>query len=206
MNTNSLGNDLSARHFLHEASDEALVAAAKAGENLAFVEICNRYSMWIFRSIYRITRNQEDSEDALQEAFLSAFLHLKSFDGRSKFSTWLTRIAINSALMTLRKRRTHLEISIDSYIDDGTWQPWEMPDQTADIELRYAQRERENILRQAVHRLRPALREVVEIQRIHDGSIREIANMAGISIAATKSRLLRARVALRRSLRSDEFK
>jgi RNA polymerase sigma factor (sigma-70 family) len=206
VNTNSLVDDLSARHLLHEASDEVLVAAAKAGENLAFVEICNRYSMWISRTIYRITRNQEDSEDALQEAFLSAFLHLKSFDGRSKFSTWLTRIAINSALMTLRKRRTHLEISIDSYIDDGTWKPWEMPDQTADIELRYAQRERENILRQAVHRLRPALREVVEIQRMHDGSVREIAKIAGISIAATKSRLLRARVALRRSLSSEVLK
>jgi RNA polymerase sigma factor (sigma-70 family) len=203
VSTDSLADDLSARHLLNEANDEALVAAAKAGERLAFVEICNRHSKRIFHAICRITRNQEDAEDARQEAFLKAFVNLKNFDGRSKFSTWLTRIAINSALMILRKKRANSEISIDSYIDDGTLQHWEIPDQTIDIELHYVRYERENHLRRAIHRLKPALRDVVEIQQLHDGSIKEIAQVAGISVAATKSRLLRARVALRGSLNNN---
>jgi RNA polymerase sigma-70 factor (ECF subfamily) len=197
MNTDSLVSDISGRCRFSEASDDTLVVEAKAGESAAFVEICNRYSKWIFRTIYRITRNREDAEDALQEAFLKGFVHLESFDGRSKFSTWLTRIAINSALMTLRKRRTRREISIDIYADDETWQPWEIPDQTADIELQYLRYESDNHLRKAVERLHPVLREVIEIQRLHDGSIREIAQIAGISVAATKSRLVRAKAALR---------
>jgi RNA polymerase sigma factor (sigma-70 family) len=197
MNTNSLASDLDGGCLFSEASDDALIAEAKAGQSAAFAEICNRYSKWIFRTIYRITRNREDAEDALQEAFLKGFVHLGTFDGRSKFSTWLTRIAINSALMTLRKRRTHAETSIDIYSDDETWKPWEVPDQTADIELQYLQYERENQLRKAVERLQPVLREVIEIQRLHDGSIREIAEIAGISVAATKSRLVRAKAALR---------
>jgi DNA-directed RNA polymerase specialized sigma24 family protein len=94
VNTHSLSDKLCAGRLLDQADDETLVAAAKNGENLAFVEICNRYSKLVFRTIHRITRNQEDAEDALQEAFLNAFIHLKSFDCRSKFSTWLTRIAI----------------------------------------------------------------------------------------------------------------
>ena len=202
VNTNSLLDNVSVRRLLNQSDDETLVAAAKDGENLAFVEICDRYSKWVFRTIYRITRNQEDAEDALQEAFLSAFIHLKSFDCRAKFSTWLTRIAINSALMTLRKKRAHPETSIDNSSDDEGWQVWEMPDQTIDIESYYIQREREMQLKHAIHHLRPALRNVVEIQQLHDGSIKEIAKNAGISVAATKSRLLRARVALRRSLSS----
>jgi RNA polymerase sigma factor (sigma-70 family) len=199
VNTNGTLDDLSHEYVLSQASDEALVEAAKSGEKLAFVEICNRYAKWVFRTVYRVTKNEEDAEDALQEAFLSAFIHLKSFDGRSKFSTWLTRIAINAALMTLRKRRTRREAAIEINTDEDTWTPWDIPDRTTDIESRFIQSEREFHLKQAIRRLKPALREVIEIQRVHDGSIKEIAKIAGISVAATKSRLIRARVALRRS-------
>jgi RNA polymerase sigma factor (sigma-70 family) len=193
-------NDLTSNFILSQASDETLVAAAKAGEELAFVEICDRYARRISRIVYRVTKDQEDAEDALQEALLSAFIHLKSFDGRAKFSTWLTRIAINAALMTLRKKRARPEVTIGICVDEDTWASWDIPDKTRDIESQYIQCEREFHLRQAVQRLKPALREVMEIQCIHDGSIKEIANIAGISIAATKSRLIRGRVALRRSL------
>src|SRR5260370_5193667 len=84
-------------------SDETLVAAAKNGHSGAFDDLCKRHAEKMFRISYRITRNREDAEDAVQECFLNAFLHLQDFDGRSRFSTWLTRIAMNAALMKLRR-------------------------------------------------------------------------------------------------------
>lgn len=202
----SMNSYLSTAHisglFLFEGSnDEMLVAAAKSGESRAFSELWNRHSKKIFNTMYRVTRNRQDAEDALQDAFLKAFLHLNNFDGRSSFSTWLTRIAINSALMILRKKRAHPEVSMDASADGESWQNWEVPDRRVNIEEHYVRSERERHLKRAIRRLRPALRNVIEIQQTHDGSVKEIAEMAGISVAATKSRLLRARTVLRRSLR-----
>jgi RNA polymerase sigma factor (sigma-70 family) len=181
-------------------NDEMLVTAARLGEHWAFSELWNRHSRKAFNTVFRITRNRQDAEDALQDSFLKAFVHLKNFDGRSTFATWLTRIAINSALMILRKQRTHPEMSMDGSVDGETWQHWEMPDWRVNTEEHYARGEREGHLKRAIHRLRPALRNVIEIQQFHDGSVKEIAEIAGISVAATKSRLLRARKMLRRSL------
>jgi RNA polymerase sigma-70 factor (ECF subfamily) len=190
--------------IFQRSNDEFLVKAARSGEDWAFSELWHRHSKKIFNTMYRVTRNRQDAEDALQDAFLKAFLHLKNFDGRSSFSTWLTRIAINSALMILRKKRSHPEVSMDGSADGETWQTWEIADSRGNTEESYVRRERDRHLKRAIHRLRPALRNVVEIQQAHDGSVREIAEMAGISIAATKSRLLRARSALRRALRTCE--
>jgi RNA polymerase sigma factor (sigma-70 family) len=153
--------------------------------------------------MYRITRNPQDAEDALQDAFLKAFVHLKNFDGRSTFSTWLTRIAINTALMILRKKRAHPETSMEWTADGDNWQQWEMADMRVDIEEHYAKKEAERHLDRAIHRLRPSLRSVIEIQQSHCSSVKEIAEVAGISVAATKSRLLRAKTVLRRSLLSS---
>jgi RNA polymerase sigma factor (sigma-70 family) len=191
---------LSMQAILETSNDEMLVAAAKTGEHLAFSELWNRHSKKIFSTMYRITRNRQDAEDALQDAFLKAYVHLKNFDGRSTFSTWLTRIAINSALMILRRKRAHPEISMDGGVEGETWQHWEVADRRVNTEEHYARSEREHHLKRAIHRLRPALRTIVEIQQVHDSSIKEIAEIAGISVAATKSRLLRARTVLRRSL------
>jgi RNA polymerase sigma factor (sigma-70 family) len=201
MNSYLSADPLSERSTLEETSDGFLVTAAKLGEHWAFSELWNRHSKKIFNTMYRVTRNRQDAEDALQDAFLKTFLHLKNFNGRSSFSTWLTRIAINSALMILRRKRSHAEVSMDGSADGETWQNWEVPDRRVNTEEHYARRERERHLRRAIHRLRPTLRDVIEIQQAHDGSVREIAEVAGISIAATKSRLLRARTVLRRSLR-----
>jgi RNA polymerase sigma-70 factor (ECF subfamily) len=149
---------------------------------------------------HRITGNRDDAEDVMQDAWMKAYVHLKSFDGRAKFSTWVTRIAINSALMTLRRRRSHPETSVDATeIDTG--QHWEIPDRKKDVEALYARHERAERLRRAICRLKPSLRTVVEIHQRRDGSVKEIADLAGLSVAATKSRLLRARVILRRALR-----
>ena len=94
-------------------SEERLIARAKSGKREAFGELCDRHANKIFRVTFRITRNREDAEDAVQDAFLSAFVHLKDFDERSRFGTWLTRIAINAALGKLRKKRGMRELPMD---------------------------------------------------------------------------------------------
>ena len=181
------------------ATDEDLVAAAKSGDHPAFVELWTRHSKTAFNMVYRITRNQDDAEDVVQDAWMKAYVHLNTFDGRAKFSTWLTRIAINSALMILRRKRARPETSLE--ITDGeTWQHWEIADQTKNIEELYARHERVERLRRAIRRLQPTLRNVVEIHQSNDRSVKEIADLAGISVAATKSRLFRARKILREAL------
>ena len=200
MNSCSLASSIDGQDILNDANDEVLVTAAKLGEHRAFSELWNRHSNKVFSTAYRITRNRQDAEDALQESFLKAFVHLKDFEGRSTFFSWVTRIAINSALVILRRQRTHPEISIDRPVDGESWQPSEMADWRSTAEEHYAKRERVGHLKRAIRRLRPELRKVIEIQHIHDCSVREISEIAGISVAATKSRLLRARKMLRRSL------
>jgi RNA polymerase sigma-70 factor (ECF subfamily) len=183
-----------------ESSDELLVSAAKSGDSRAFVELCERHSKKVLPTIFRITKNREDAEDVLQDAFLKAFVHLKSFEGRASFSSWLTRIAINSALMVLRKKR-RLEIPIDYAWDDPqareTWEPW---DHSGTPESHYVEREKEELLRDAIVRLPSNFREVVELRHAQEYSTKEIAQLLGISLAAAKSRLTRARVAVRATI------
>jgi RNA polymerase sigma factor (sigma-70 family) len=178
-----------------------VVEAARSGSHSAFEELWARHSNTAFKLVYRIVGNRDDAEDILQDAWMKAFVHLKDFDGRSKFSTWLTRIAINSALMVLRKKRSRPETSLDWNGDGETWQQWEVPDNSLNIEDLYLKREAEFKLKEAIDRLRPPLRSVMEIQRLHYRSNKELADAAGISVAAVKSRLLRARAQLRSSLR-----
>src|SRR6266478_3477362 len=102
-----------------QAAERSLVKAAKSGQSSAFTTLCQRHVPQLLRATYRITRNREDSEDSVQDALLRAFVHLNDFDSRSSFATWLTRIAINSALMNLRKKRTSREIATD-YSDEGS--------------------------------------------------------------------------------------
>jgi RNA polymerase sigma-70 factor (ECF subfamily) len=181
------------------ATDELLVGTAKSGDRHAFAELWERHSNAAFRVAYRITKNQEDAEDVLQEAWMKAYVHLKTFDGRAKFSTWLTRIVINSALMSLRRKRTHPETSME--ITDGeTWQPREVADETKNVDELYVRHERTERLRRAICRLKPSLRNVVEIHQSNDSSVKEIAKLTGLSVAAIKSRLLRARAVLRGDL------
>ncbi len=197
--TRRLQDEIDVEFVVPAATDEVLVAAAKSGNHPAFVELWKRYSNTAFKTAYRITGNRDDAEDVIQDAWMKAYVHLNTFDGRAKFSTWLTRIAINSALMTLRRRRAHPETSME--ITDGeTWQPREIADPAKDVEELYARHETAERLRRAICRLQPALRDVVEIHQSNDGSVKEIAELAGISVAATKSRLLRARSILRRAL------
>lgn len=203
--TNSTGSDET--HTLRlvafvpqEVPEKRLVEAAKNGHSTAFGALCERYTQQLLRAAHRITRSREDAEDAVQDALLRAFVHLRDFDGRSSFATWLTRIAINSALMILRKKRHSLEVAMGgaNSSDDDAW-TYEIPDHAPDPERRYAKREEEGILRKAIQHLRPGLRGVVSIQQLQEASMRETANATGISVAAAKARLFHAKVALRRS-------
>src|SRR5271168_4989852 len=122
-----------------EMSDDLLVSAATSGDSSAFVELCGRHSKKVLHKIYRITNNWEDAEDVLQDSLLRAFVHLRTFEGRSTFSSWFTRIAINSALMVLRKNR-RLTLSIDgAYEDSDGWETWEPKDHAGTPESLYAQ-------------------------------------------------------------------
>jgi RNA polymerase sigma-70 factor (ECF subfamily) len=131
---------------------------------------------------------------------MKAYIHLQTFDGRAAFSTWITRIAISSALMKLRRKRAHPEASME--VTEGeTWRQREIADQRKDVEQHYMVHQNVERLRRAICHLHPTLRTVVDIHQSIDGSVKEVAELAGISISATKSRLLRARTILRRSLR-----
>jgi len=186
--------------------EQALVAAAKQGQAEAFGALCEPLARKLIQSAHRITRNREDAEDAFQDALLSAFIHINNFDGRSSFSTWLTRIAINSALMTLRKRRRSREIPIGSGELGANGVRWDVPDPSANPEKLYAQREKERILREAIRELRPTIRQVVEIQQLQEISMKETAGMLGVSVTAAKARLFHGRRALRKAfrLRTDQ--
>ena len=180
------------------STDKVLVAVAKLGDHQAFLELWTRHSRRVFKTTYRITGNREDAEDAIQDAWMKAYQHLNTFDGRAQFTTWLTRIAINSSLMILRRKRARPETSMD--IGDGDTSQWEIADQTKSVEELYTGQERVERLKRAIFRLQPTLRNVVEIHQSEDRSVKEVAELAGISVAATKSRLLRARKILRKAL------
>jgi len=204
MEFNSLNSSISEQNqcvigqCVKAMNDELLVSAARAGDTIAFNELYARHSRKVLPRIYRITKNREDAEDVLQEAALRAFLHINSFEGRSSFLSWLTRIAINSALMVLRKRRT-AEISIEQMSDDEeSSRPWEPCDHKETPEARYVRCEREALLMTAIQRLPFIFREIVELQQTDEYSTTQIAEELGISLSAAKSRLMRARKTLRR--------
>jgi RNA polymerase sigma factor (sigma-70 family) len=177
--------------------DVLLLLAACSGESQAFIELCKPHSKRLLLTLYRITKNWQDAEDALQEALMKAYLHLDSFQGKANFSTWFTRIAVNSALMLLRKRRGVLEIAIDKTGEMGTYNEWDLQDSRDNPEQCFERQHRTDLLQSGILQLPPKLRKVVELQQSRDLSNKEIARSLGLSLAATKSRLLRARAALR---------
>lgn len=182
------------------AGYQELLEAARSGEASAFEKLCAPTKARMYQTLHRITKNHEDAEDALQESFLSAYLNIHRFDGRSSFSTWLTRIGINAALMTLRKKRTHRELPIDGPGDDGERTAYfAAPDHAPNPEERFARREREVLVREAVRSLRPTIRKALELGQMQERSMRETAEMLGISVAAAKARLFHARAALKKS-------
>jgi RNA polymerase sigma-70 factor (ECF subfamily) len=180
--------------------EPVLVAAAKAGDVSAFETLVGRYERKIFRLTQNITQNREDAEDAMQEAFLKAYEHLGEFQGNSRFYTWLVRIAVNQALMKLRRRRPN-QVSLDEEIDTGEeTMPREVEDWGPSPEERYGQTELSGILSSVISELEPPFRIVFQLRDIEELSTEETAEALGLSIPAVKSRLLRARLKLRQKL------
>jgi RNA polymerase sigma-70 factor, ECF subfamily len=189
------------------AFDEAaLVARAQAGDQAAFTTLVDHYHRKIYRIGKNITQNNEDAEDVLQETFLKAYEHLGGFQGNSKFYTWIVRIAVNEALMKLRKRKGDRFVSLDEPIETGEEEVkrevavWE-----DNPEQRYSREEIQHILEEAVDDLKPDFRTVFALRDIEELSTEETAEALGISVPAVKSRLLRARLALREKL-TRQFK
>jgi RNA polymerase sigma-70 factor (ECF subfamily) len=179
----------------------ALVERARKGDAAAFGSLIRPYEARIFRLAMSITQNREDAEDVLQEAFLKAYEHLEQFQGNSKFYTWIVRIAVNQALMKLRKRKSDRSVSLDEQIDTGedtvireiaAWDP--------DPEQRFSQDEMRSILTEAIDELAPIYRTVFTLRDVDGLSTEETADALELSVPAVKSRLLRARLQLRDKL------
>src|SRR5215469_11734019 len=185
-----------------DVTDElALVQAAKKGDLEAFSELVHRYDRNIFRIAQHITHNEEDAQDVVQDAFLKAYQNLGQFQGNSKFYTWLVRIAVNEALMKLRRRKTSKTVSIDEDVEteDGSM-PREVADWGPNPEQLYGQSELGDILQKTIQGLPQSFRTVFVLRDIEGLSTEETAEMLNLSVPAVKSRLLRARLQLRERL------
>jgi RNA polymerase sigma-70 factor, ECF subfamily len=183
-------------------TDEAvLVTQSKEGDTRAFNELVRRYESKIFRLAKHITQNREDAEDVLQESFLKAYEHLDQFKGDSKFYTWIVRIAVNQALMKLRRRKTSKAVSLDEQIDTGEdTVVREIAAWGEDPEERFSREELGSILDEAIQSLEPPYRSVFVLRDIEELSTEETAEALDLSVPAVKSRLLRARLQLREKL------
>jgi RNA polymerase sigma-70 factor (ECF subfamily) len=180
--------------------DLELVAAAKVGSTSAFEELQSRYSRRLYRRIQSITRNREDTEDALQETFLRAYLGLDSFEGRSQFASWLTRIAINSALMILRKRHRRAEVEFDAPAESGALDlAMDVREAALDPEQLYTLRQRSECALHAISKLNITLRTPMTIWVQQECSMKDVARALDLSLASVKSRLHRARKQLTNS-------
>ena len=183
-------------------TDEAvLLAQSREGDTRAFAELVRRYEGRIFRLAQHITQNREDAEDVLQETFMKSYEHLDQFKGDAKFYTWIVRIAVNQALMKLRRRKTDKSVSLDEQIDTGEDTiVREIAAWDEDPEQRFTREELHGILDRAIQSLDPPYRSVFVLRDIDELSTEETADALGLSVPAVKSRLLRARLQLREKL------
>src|SRR5882757_3317372 len=182
--------------------DMTLVAAAKNGSRKAFEILVKRHQERIFFVARRITRRREDAEDVVQQSFQKAFTHLRKFEGRSAFSTWLTRIAITEALMFLRRSRGLREVLIDDVNgSEGTTPPVDVHDSGPDPEAIYSQREWAEILSLAINELSPGIQKAIRLHDFDERSSEEAARIMGISISALKGRMFHGRRKLRERLK-----
>ena len=178
--------------------DMTLVAACRRGDQCAFDELVKRYDRKLFRIAQHVTRNREDAQDVVQEAFLRAFRNLDQFQGNSQFSTWLVRITINQSLMKLRKAHRKKEVQVDQegFMDMGE-SSLEAVDWAPNPEERYRSAELRAILINALERLQPALSLVFVLRDVEGLSTEQTSAALGLTQAAVKTRLMRARLQLR---------
>jgi RNA polymerase sigma-70 factor (ECF subfamily) len=183
------------------AAEQMLVVAAKNGDEQAFETLFKRHRQKILRVVLRYAHVREDAEDIVQQSFQKAFVYLHKFEGKSSFSTWLTRIAINESLMLLRHGRALREVSVDDHSEaEGNAASLEMSDSSPDPEANYARRERVQILTAALGNLSPGLRRAIELRELAELSTEETARRMGVSVAAVKARLFHARKKLQKKV------
>ncbi len=185
-------------------TDKELVAAAKSGDEPAFEMLIKRYRSRIFAVALRYIRIHEDAEDIVQQTCQKAFEYLGRFEGKSSFSTWLTRIAINESLMFLRRARAVHEISIEqTQSEDGTSRDLEILDSSPNPEMSYLQREAAHILVSAMAQLRPGLRVAMELKELRELSGPDTARHMGVSLGIVKARVFHGRRKLRKILQGS---
>jgi RNA polymerase sigma factor (sigma-70 family) len=182
-------------------AEATLLRDSKRSKAEVFELVCEALRPRLLKIALRITRNREDAEDAVQDSLMRAYLHIGDFQGHSTFSTWLTRIVMNSALMINRRNRIARQVSAEDPSRPGEPRlDFQIPDGSPNPEQTYVQSERTRILCGAIRKLRPRLRAVVEVAQFRDLPIKETAKVLDISVAAAKGRLFHARATLRKSL------
>jgi RNA polymerase sigma-70 factor (ECF subfamily) len=187
---------------LSDKGDMPLVAAAKNEDRQAFEILVERHARRVFFAARRMTRTREDAEDVVQQSWQKAFVHLRQFEGKSSFPTWLTRIAINEALMLLRKSRGLREILInDSTEGEEALFVLEIPDSDPNPEDSYSQRERQRILLAALNELPHGMRRAIQLRELDERSTEETARIMGISVSAVKARVFHGKRRLRKRLK-----
>ena len=180
--------------------DEMLVKMAQAGENAAFAELIVRHQSNCSKLALSILRDKSDAEDEVQNACWKAFEHIGQFQQDSKFSTWLTRIVVNQCLMRLRQTRRARFLYMDDVSVGEENATIELPDTTMSPETELGQREVASLLNHEISRIPPLLRNVFLLRDVQELPMQDVAERLGISVAAAKSRLLRARLELRQRL------
>ena len=188
------------------ASNDQLLAAAKSSDHRAFEELSGRYLKSMRKRVYSMVRNPEDTEDVVQDTLLKAYRHLGDFRESCEFSTWITKIATNTALMFLRKRRSRAEASFYQACEtDETWTMCDIPDPSPSTERTYARQETVEFMLHAVKRLPPVLRSILEQYHAQEKSLQEAADALGITVPSAKARLFRARRKLRSRLEGRQI-
>lgn len=180
--------------------DEVLVKMAQAGDNAAFAELVVRHQNNCSKLAFSILRDKSDAEDEVQNACWKAYEHIGQFQQDSKFSTWLTRIVVNQCLMRLRQTRRARFLYMDDVAVKGEHATVELRDTTMSPEAELGQREVASMLKDEISRIPPLLRNIFVLRDVQELPMQDVAERLGISVAAAKSRLLRARLELRHRL------
>lgn len=180
-------------------SDEALIKGARSGNSDAFDELVRRHSRQVYGMSFRMLKNREDAEDNSQNAFCKAYGKIRQFEGKSRFSTWLMRITINEALMTLRRRRLEGLAQYTDGNDDETAPEIDVRDMHADPEREYLIKE---LAATAFEALRPTLKYTFILQKAEGWTSEELAEAMDVTKETVKSRIFRARVRMRQRLAS----
>ncbi len=185
--------EMLSRGRINQDPDAGLVAATRRGDPHAFEKLVLRYERKVFAVAQRITKNREDAEDATQETFHRAFLHLDGFQEKSLLSTWLTRIAINQSLMLVRRRRGAVEVSPEGCEDRADSNLETFVDRSPNPEESCLRRERTELLAKAIGGLGPATRRTILLSDIEEHSLKETAQILDMTISGVKSRVSRGR-------------